>query len=260
MLHSVQNMIGFTLGAIDGEIGKVKDIYFDDKSWQLRYLVVETGNWLFGRKVLIAPVAIQDINIDSHMFLVNLTKDQVKHSPDIDTEKPFTAQDEASLNHHYSWPVNVGAGVGFVTTGMVGGVVAPDIPFEERIAQEFNDSNENKAEASQDPHEERSHLRSFKEFNDYKIFAADSEFGQADDLLIDTKTWSIPFMVIEAGTWYSNKQLFTPTNGINKIDSTNATIFVDQTSTMLKESPEYDSHNPIDPDLENDLRRYYNLS
>ena len=70
--------MGFTMGASDGEIGKVKDFYFDDITWTIRYLVVETGNWLSNRKVLISPEALLQCDWTNEIFPVNLTKEQIK--------------------------------------------------------------------------------------------------------------------------------------------------------------------------------------
>jgi uncharacterized protein YrrD len=81
MKRNLKSLIGFTMGATDGEIGKVRDFYFDDHSWTIRYLVVETGGWLSGRKVLISPEAVLKENRDKHVFPVNLTMEQIKNSP-----------------------------------------------------------------------------------------------------------------------------------------------------------------------------------
>src|SRR5690349_6541754 len=103
MKRSAKNLIGFTMGATDGEIGKVKEFYFDDKTWTIRYLIVETGSWLFGRKVLISPQAVVTPDWENNVFPVNLTKEQIKNSPDIDTEKTVSRQQEIELYAHYPW-------------------------------------------------------------------------------------------------------------------------------------------------------------
>jgi hypothetical protein len=60
MLHNTQSLYGRTLSATDGEIGHVQDFYFDDQTWAARYLVVDTGTWLTGRKVLLPSDAFGD--------------------------------------------------------------------------------------------------------------------------------------------------------------------------------------------------------
>jgi len=101
MKHSAKSLTGFTMGATDGEIGKVKEFYFDDESWVVRYLIVDTGNWLSGRVVLISTQAIVAADWDNKIFSVNLTKEQIKNSPDIDTELPVARQQEIKLQKYY---------------------------------------------------------------------------------------------------------------------------------------------------------------
>ena len=59
MLRSIKDLEHYAIGATDGDIGRVKDFYFDDDSWVVRYLVVDTGSWLAGRSVLISPISLQ---------------------------------------------------------------------------------------------------------------------------------------------------------------------------------------------------------
>jgi uncharacterized protein YrrD len=61
MLFSTKELDGFQIIARDGEVGHVRDIYFDDRQWAIRHLVVETGDWLSRRDVLISPHSIQGI-------------------------------------------------------------------------------------------------------------------------------------------------------------------------------------------------------
>ncbi|HZH56550.1 MAG TPA: PRC-barrel domain-containing protein, partial [Burkholderiaceae bacterium] len=85
MLRKVTDLYGYTLQATDGELGKVKDVFFDDEKWTIRYLVVETGSWLNSRQVLISPYSIAGIDEVDEAISVRLTQEQVKNSPDIDT-------------------------------------------------------------------------------------------------------------------------------------------------------------------------------
>ena len=95
MQQNLSHLINWTLDATDGEIGTVEDFYFDDKSWAVRYLVVKTGGWLSGRKVLISPTVVIGKNWDLGLFPVSITKEQVRNSPDINTDKPVSRQHEA---------------------------------------------------------------------------------------------------------------------------------------------------------------------
>src|SRR5690348_10242798 len=74
MLHDVKELDGIAVGAMDGEVGTVTDLYFDDQHWAIRYLVVETGIWLGGRKVLISPSAIRGVAWESDIIDVWLSR------------------------------------------------------------------------------------------------------------------------------------------------------------------------------------------
>ncbi|MBK9444229.1 MAG: PRC-barrel domain-containing protein [Comamonadaceae bacterium] len=104
MLHSTQEMKDYAIGATDGEIGHVVDFFFDDQSWVIRYLVVETGSWLMSRKVLISPFALQDADWMHKRLPVQITREQVKHSPDVDTQKPVSRQHEMAYADYYGYP------------------------------------------------------------------------------------------------------------------------------------------------------------
>ena len=88
MLRSMKALHGFTIGATDGDIGTVQEGYFDDVSYTVRYVVVDTGGWLSGRKVLLSPIAVRAIDWAQKRLTAALTKAQVAKSPHIDTEKP----------------------------------------------------------------------------------------------------------------------------------------------------------------------------
>jgi hypothetical protein len=101
MVRSMKkDLRGFTIGATDGDIGTVDEFYFDDTSFTVRYLVVDTGGWLTGRKVLIAPMALRDIDWEAKRIKVALTRAQVEKSPDIETDRPVSRQHEIA---YYSY-------------------------------------------------------------------------------------------------------------------------------------------------------------
>jgi hypothetical protein len=82
----------------------VNDFYFDDQNWAVRYLVVDTGSWLSGRLVLLAPHAFGGLHQDGKVLLVNLTRKQIQNSPSIETHKPVSRQYEGGYYQYYGWP------------------------------------------------------------------------------------------------------------------------------------------------------------
>jgi hypothetical protein len=104
MRCSVDHLVGYTILATDGRLGGVAEFYFDDAAWVIRYLVVDTGGWHAARKVLISPAALARPDHASRTFPVTLTREQVRHSPGIDTDKPVSRQHEAALRRYYTCP------------------------------------------------------------------------------------------------------------------------------------------------------------
>src|SRR5664279_1069786 len=125
MLRSVKDLKGYAIGATDGPVGHVKDFYFDDQRWTIRYLVVDTGAWLSSRQVLISPIAIGDANCATKTFSASLSKEQVKNSPDIATDKPVSRQHEMQYLGYYGYPYYWGGG-GLWGAAMYPNMLLPD--------------------------------------------------------------------------------------------------------------------------------------
>jgi hypothetical protein len=105
MQRSLDLLRDYWIHARDGQIGAVKDFFFDDRSWHVRFMVVDTGNWLPGRRVLISPVSIARADRVERQIEVNVYKQQVKDSPDVDTRRPVSRQMEERIYQHYAWPL-----------------------------------------------------------------------------------------------------------------------------------------------------------
>jgi PRC-barrel domain len=103
MLRNVKKLEGFAIGATDGPIGKVKDFYFDDESWVIRYAVVDTNKWLGGRDVLISPYAMGQADWAGQTVPVTVSKERVKNSPSIGSDKPISRQYEKSYLGYYGY-------------------------------------------------------------------------------------------------------------------------------------------------------------
>ena len=173
MVNSLHELIGLSIAATDGELGTIDDIYFDDAQWTIRYLVVDTGGWISGRNVLIPLHALTGTDWPDETVRVNLTKQQIKDSPGIDTAKPVSRQHETDIYNHYGYPYY------WAGPYMWGQTVFPSVfeekPFEDPQRQQRRERMEQKGV---DPH-----LRSFNEITGYKIQATDDTFGHVDDLM-----------------------------------------------------------------------------
>jgi PRC-barrel domain len=85
MVHRTTKVTGFHLHAVDGPIGHVDDFLFDEKTWTVQYLVVDTSNWIGGRSVLISPRVVTAVDPVNRQIDVSMTREQIKASPSRDT-------------------------------------------------------------------------------------------------------------------------------------------------------------------------------
>ena len=104
MLTTSKDLKGLVVRASDGELGTVDELYFDDNSWGIRYLTLETGGWLGGRQVLISPMSVLQVDWPVRRIDVKLTRKQIENSPSIDKHKPVSRQHEASYMGYYGYP------------------------------------------------------------------------------------------------------------------------------------------------------------
>lgn len=200
MLHKVKELTGDTIAATDGEIGRVDEVYFDDEDWRVRYLVVDTGGWLAGRKVLISPISIDRSKSTEDAIAVGLTREQVEHSPPIEADKPVSRQYEEALAGHYGYSLYWAP------------PEASGMPTRERADQAAQALKEAKRKASE------SHLRASSEVIGYSIRAADGAIGHVDDLVIDDRNWAIADLVVDTRNWLPGRKVRVPPGAVDVID------------------------------------------
>ncbi len=112
MIGSTNALEGWRVVGRDGELGTLKDFYFDDQRWAIRYLIVHTGGWFRGRDVLLSPVFSGTANNWDGAFHIEVSRAQVERAPDIDMRKPVSRQLEAQYGRYYDYPPYWAYGVG----------------------------------------------------------------------------------------------------------------------------------------------------
>ena len=178
MLRSINEQLGYDVLALDGEMGKVSDFLFDDATWDIRYMVVESGPWLSKRRVLITPYSLGQPDWDTRSFPVNLTREQVRKSPDIDLDKPVSLQHQVKLHEYYSWPAY------WIPEPQHMPAAPPRVPV-----------------AESEPEEGDSHLRSCHEVMGYGIHALDNGIGHVEDFVLDDEAWVMRYIVVDTRNW-----------------------------------------------------------
>ena len=226
MLRSIKQLYGDKLGASDGEIGHVKDFYFDDQNWAIRYLILDTGAWLPGRQVLISPYSLGRLDQAEKILRVNLTRKQIENSPSIDSHKPVSRQYEEEYYQYYGWPYYW---QGDALWGMSGfpllELPPKPVPSEPAIA---SDTPPERADA---------HLRSTLAVNGYHLSTNDGTIGHVCDFMMDAQSWAIGQLVIKTGHRFSGKEVLIPTKNVNRISYEESTVFVNLTREAAEQSP-----------------------
>lgn len=240
MLINAKALKGYKLKGLDGEIGSVKEFYFDDQHWAIRYLVADTGSWLSGRLVLISPYALESIDKVSEFITINLTKEQIENSPSLESDKPVSRQFEEGFNGYYGYPMYWG---GIHMWGYYPGIVKDSKEWKKAILEE----------KSWD-----AHLRSTKNVSGYNIQAQDGEIGHVEDFIVDDETWAIRYMIIDTKNWWPGKKVLVSPHWIERVSWEESKVFVNLSQEAIKQSPIFNEESLISRNYEIDLHRHYN--
>jgi uncharacterized protein YrrD len=226
MLQSIRQLYGKKLGTQDGEIGHVKDFYFNDRQWAVRYVVADTGSWLPGRVVLLSPHAFGNFHMEGDSLLVNLTRKQIEDSPLIESHKPVSRQYEDDYYRYYGWPSYWEGGAMWGATGF------PVAPMPS-VVPGGGEGGGTGSSNDGDPH-----LRSAKAVNGYHIQTKEGSIGHVVDFMIDDRSWAILHMVVEAGYWFSGREIMISTKDIDHISYEESKVFVNVTKESIMDAKE----------------------
>lgn len=225
MLRSLKQLYGNKLGASDGEIGHVKDFYFDDQNWAIRYLVADTGSWLPGRLVLLSPYSLGRLDQAEKILRVNLTRKQIEDSPSIDLHKPVSRQYEEEYSRYFGWPYYW---QGDALWGLSGFPILELPPQPQtRLPAPAIDPQVQSPDA---------HLRSTQAVTGYHLQATDGRMGHVCDFMMDAGTWAIGQLAIKTGHRLSGKEIMLATKAVDRISYEESTVFVTLTGEAVTQN------------------------
>ena len=218
MLRSIKQLYGNQLGASDGEIGHVKDFYFDDQNWAIRYLIADTGTWLPGRQVLISPYSLGRLDQNEKILRVNLTRKQIENSPSIDLHKPVSRQYEEEYHRYFGWPYYW---QGEALWGLSGFPIL-EIPGEPLPTKPA-------ALSGLQPERRDTHLRSTQAVNGYHLQTSEGNIGHVCDFMIDAGSWAIGQLAVKTGHRLSGTEMLIATKEVDRISYEESTVFASLT-------------------------------
>lgn len=225
MLRSIRDLQGFGIEASDGLIGRIHEMLFSDDRWAIRYLVVDTGKWLPGRKVLISPISVEAIYAAVGRVVLQLDKALIRQSPDIFADEPVSRQKEAEFHAYYGYgPYWAGPGVWGPAT----------YPRELRPLP-----RERWPAAEERPTKGDPHLRSTREVIGYHIAASNGNIGHLDDFVIDDALWTVRHLVVDTSNWPGGRSVLVSPVSVRAIDWAAKQVHVELPVERIRTSSEY---------------------
>ena len=219
MLQNVQTLCDYTILAKGGDIGKIHDFLFDEETWEIRYLVIEPSNGLSDRKVPISVVALDQTNQVSRKVPIQLTKEQVKNCPNIDTDALMSRQNQNRLNEVYPlfqyWAMS-----GYVSASLPLSLVS-DQPSQ--------------------PEEDKTTFRSIEDVSHCHVKSVDGNIGAIEDIVVDDESWSIRYIVANPTQWLLGRKFWIIPTWIKTIDWEEQEVFLKISKKQLKNTPDYNS-------------------
>lgn len=234
LLQTAHKLQRYSLLAVDGEIGGVENLYFDDTTWAVRYLAVSVGGWPAGKHVLISPVAIGEVDEEQGTINIELTRNQIVNSPPISADRPITRQYEKGYYQYYDWTPYWKSG-----------------PFASRSTSEAPIAS------SLIPDAEDTHLNSTAEVNGYAIAALDGEIGRVDGIVIDAQYWVIRYLEIDTHRWWPGKHVLINPAWVKNVNWAERVVSVDLTCDAIRRAPGFNPSKVIGRDYEVQLFKYY---
>jgi hypothetical protein len=240
MLTNATFLKDLVIHATDGELGTVKEFYFDDENWGIRYLVVKTGNWLSGRHVLISPISVTRTDWQGSKLHVNLTKKQVENSPDIQAHQPVSRRHEADFSAYYGY-----------NNYWVGPYVWGPTFYPAGLAIPTVISRKTQAESAD------SHLRSSEAITGYHVEAKDGEIGHVDGFVIDDEYWNVRYIEVATRNWLPGKTVLVSPAWVERVSWADSKIYAGLFRDAIQSAPEYLLSEPLTREYENKLYFHY---
>lgn len=282
MLHKAKDALGFTVEAVDGYIGTVTDIYFDDQQWAVRYLVVDVSGTILDQHVLISPVSVGEPDWEKRTIPVSLTRKKISASPQEQTDLPVSRQYEIALRRYYEWPIYWGQ-VEFLDTRDIKEEetqipseedatetedTEPEISEEE--AQEESDSmltmpgerdedeiSELEFSKAENENIYSPQLRSLRDVLGYRIESSSGEDGVVDDFILEDSDWVIRYLAINTRTDRHGKMVLLTLHWVRDVNWGLSRIHVTISEEDLENTPPYNPTVPVTRDYERLLYDYY---
>jgi hypothetical protein len=249
MLLAISALKGYAIDASDGSIGAVSDFLFDDKTWKLRWLVVDVGSWLVGRTVLIHPSAIARADHERRALVVTLTKAKIEASPATREDEPVSRQIEFNLHSYYGWDPLWAGNSYFGGGAMASPLLSPP------LTDGFSPGEA--AGIGADAYEGDPHLRSIAAVTGYHLHATDGAIGHLENCLVDDQSWTVQYLVADTRDWWPGKHVLLSPHAVQDISYLERKIRLAVSRDQVIASPPWDPATTIERTYQERLHKHY---
>lgn len=227
-IRKVRSLKGLRLKARDDDVGTLKQLFFDDQDWTVRYLLASTGVWFMGREVLISPKSVIEVDQETDGLVVALSCQQIKDSPEFVAGDTLSREYEADFHEYYGldpyWQHD-----------------------SSRVRTPSADAVE--ARANRDAGQRlAARLRSSDELTGYAIQACDGEVGKVSDLLVDDGAWNVRYIEVDTGKWLAGSRVLLAPAWVGAIDWTGRIVRIPLECAAIRGAPEYTPGRLVDRD------------
>ena len=239
-LQALQQLRNHALYAVDGKIGVTEELYFDDVTWKIRYLVVDATSWLPGRWVLISPVTVGEVRPQERAIDIELTRGQIRDSPPLSSAAALSREYEERYYRYYGWP-----------------------PYWELTPLFDLLSDEGRSPQAEPRHDERAappertHLLSSAQVAGSAVAAYDGDVGRISDFVIDTRYWALRYLEVNLGSRWAGRHVLLSPRWIDTVDRYRQSVRSDLTREAIRTAPPYEPGKPLDRNYEVRLFRHY---
>lgn len=247
MLRVGSSLIGYKILIDDGKLGTVSDLLFDDTTWNLRWLVVDTGNWLPGRKVLIHPAVLGRPDDGDESLAVHLTRKQIEASPNVSRDRPVSRQAMRDVYSYYAW--DPAWGDSYFGAGSFGDPIISPYRFDGDAARAMEGAV---VQDDGDPH-----LRSSAELKGYHIHATDGDIGHIENLLIDDTRWGVRYLIVDTSNWLFGRHVLISPFAVRGINWSERLVSLGVNQARVKSSPPWNPVELVEMAYQRRLHQHY---
>lgn len=229
-LRNLHDLSHYSLLAADGEIGRIRALFFDDATGDVRYLMVASPGWFQGQPMLISPIAVGEVSDSRKTISIELTREQIASAPRFNPDRPISRAYEQAYFEHYNWPAY---------WEQANGTVKPS------AQPPVGSSNEAVG------------LCNSQHCTGVDVLADQSIVGRLEQLIVDVQYWQLRYLVINTCGLVEDKTLLINLGWVERMDLQRKRVRINIHRQVIQHAPSFDPGKPISRAYEEKLFNYH---